>query len=102
MTITEISLVSIAGSLIILVLGCIGVFIYIQRCASLIKRDVHSLTVKGKATIHSIKDLAAGSLNLIAQRKRSKKNEKVLNWVAIGMSLYQLASKYFGKRRRKR
>jgi hypothetical protein len=105
MTITEISLVTIAGSLFILVLFLIGLLVCVQRTISLIKRDFHSLAVKGKSTIHGIKNLTTGSLNFLAQAsgkggKRSKKDEKVMNWLSIGMGLYSLASKYFGKQKR--
>lgn len=104
MTITEISLLSIAGSQIVLVLFLIGTLIITCRSISLIKKDFHSLAVKGKSTIHSIKDLTTGSLKFLGQsgNKRLKKDEKAMNWLSVGMGLYTLASKYFGSKTKKR
>ncbi|HSX04757.1 MAG TPA: hypothetical protein VLG76_08530 [Rhabdochlamydiaceae bacterium] len=103
MTITEISLISIASSLIILVLFFVGILIGIQRSVSVLKRDFHSITLESKATIHKIKDLTVGSLKFLATSKNNKKAKKTataMNWLAIGITLFDLATKYFKKHKR--
>ncbi|HSX12742.1 MAG TPA: hypothetical protein VLF61_04550 [Rhabdochlamydiaceae bacterium] len=101
MTISDISLITIAGSLTILVLFFVGTLISILRAISLVKRDFHAISTEGRETIHNIKDITSGSFHLLSDSKKGKKGQKkpsnVMNWIALGITLLSIACKFFGK-----